>query len=217
MFKRQPKIQDGAGEGGPAKANKLSQLSWITLVGGTFLVTVLLLGTGGYVIHQSNTNPEFCGTCHIMQDNVQSYLSSSDMDHVHALAEVQCKECHDYPIPKEISAGVKFIFGNYDVDVDGKLLQRKFNDEMCLECHISYEYLANQTDYLEKNPHLSHWDTLKCRDCHISHGQQIDLCSECHENGGQRMTGGVIIPRAENPWADPDATKPDVEEYSDSN
>ena len=26
-----------------------------------------------------------------------------------------------------------------------------------------------------------------CLQCHISHGEQVDYCSSCHENGGQRM------------------------------
>lgn len=210
MFKRGPKTQDGAREGDPVRANRSSRITWITMVSLTLLATIFMVGSGGYIIHQSNTNPEFCGVCHIMQDNVQSYLSSSDMDHVHALAEVECKECHDYPIPEEISAGIKYVLGNYDVDTEGKLLQREFDDEMCLECHISYEYLANQTDFLVKNPHLSHWGTLSCSNCHISHGEQIDLCGECHDNGDQRITGEPIVPRAENPWADPDAVAPDV-------
>jgi len=59
--------------------------------------------------------------------------------------------------------------------------------------------------------------TPPCGNCHISHGQQVNMCINCHDNGNQRITGQPIVPRAENPWADPDATKPDVEEYSDSN
>ena len=63
------------------------------------------------------------------------------------------------------------------------------------------EYHAARTDYLIRNPHLSHWPDVKCTTCHISHGEQVDYCSQCHDNGNQRMTGGEIIPRAENPWA----------------
>jgi hypothetical protein len=36
---------------------------------------------------------------------------------------------------------------------------------------------------------------MPCNTCHISHGQQIDFCSQCHDNGGQRMIGAPIKPR----------------------
>ena len=98
--------------------------------------------------------------------------------------------------------------GDYTIAKAGSLAKRQFDDAMCLTCHISNEHLANSTDFLQRNPHLSHWGDLTCSDCHVSHGAQVDLCSECHVNGGQRMVGGEIIPRAENPWADPNRQRP---------
>lgn len=163
------------------------------------------------ILHQSDTNPNFCGTCHIMDPYVDSYLTSDNLDNVHAKGNVQCKECHSaYDIPAEIESGIKFITGNYDKSMP----QRKFDDDMCIQCHISNDYIADQTDYLKRNPHRSHWPDLKCRHCHISHGEQIDYCSQCHDNGGQRMTGDPIIPRADNPYDDyPDLPeKPETSE-----
>ena len=49
--------------------------------------------------------------------------------------------------------GIKFITGNYDKDMP----QRKFDDDMCNQCHISMDYMADQTDYLRRNPHRNHW------------------------------------------------------------
>jgi cytochrome c nitrite reductase small subunit len=164
---------------------------------------VIILGIGFAlisveIIHQSDTNPAFCKTCHLMDSHVDSYLNGNTLDNVHAQAGVQCKECHsEYKIPQEIASGIKFITGNYDPE----LPRRKYGDENCLQCHISMDHLADQTDYLERNPHLSHFGDLACRTCHISHGEQIDYCGQCHDNGGQRMTGGEIIPRAVNPLA----------------
>jgi hypothetical protein len=177
----------------------------VVILGG---VVIALAGMG--VVHLSDTNPQFCATCHPMRKNVDSYLTGTNLDSVHAQAGVQCKECHDYPIPAELRSGLNFVTGNYWVEDDGSLEKREFGDAMCLECHISAEHVADQTDYLVRNPHLTHITDLACGDCHISHGQQIDTCSECHENGGQRMVGGEIIPRAENPWADPNKERPDV-------
>lgn len=170
----------------------------ISVIANCTLVALIVFALGGKaVIHQSDTNPQFCATCHLMEPYVDSYLNSDNLDNVHAQAGVECKECHDYPISAEIESGIKYITGNYDP----VLSRRKFGDEMCVQCHISMEYMAIQTDFLTRNPHLSHWPDMRCTICHVSHGEQEDYCSGCHDNGGQRMTGGPIIPRAENPWA----------------
>jgi len=163
-----------------------------------FVGLVVIFTASGYLLHQSNSNPEFCASCHIMQNNVQSYLTSTNLDHVHDLANVQCKDCHDYTIPAEVKSGFNYITGNYEIVSleNPNLPKREYDDDMCLQCHISMEHVAAQTDFLEKNPHASHWTDLQCSDCHISHGEQIDYCSQCHDNGGQRLIGDEITPRA---------------------
>lgn len=177
---------------------KSKKRGW-TITGVAAVVLAILIagtGTGGYLVHLSNTSPEFCATCHIMQKNVDSYLSSNDMDNIHAQANVECKDCHDYPIPAEISSGIRFITGNYSVNPEGELLKVAYDDEMCLQCHISDEFLASTTDFLHLNPHKSHNGELDCKTCHISHGDQINFCGTCHDNGGQRMTGEEIERRS---------------------
>ncbi len=178
----------------PRRINWWKVSLWVNIA---FVVIAAGVLTGGALLHQSDTNPEFCATCHNMEKHVDSYLNSDNLDNIHKQANVQCKDCHDYPIPAEIESGIKYITGNYDESMP----RRKFSDEMCTQCHISLSYHADRTDFLTRNPHMSHWPDLKCTTCHISHGEQKDYCSGCHENGGQRMTGGEIIPRAENPWA----------------
>jgi nitrate/TMAO reductase-like tetraheme cytochrome c subunit len=166
------------------------QPNWfkISLIANIVVVVVAVLGAGGAaVIHQSDTNPNFCGLCHIMQPKVTSYLSSNHMDNIHKKAGVQCKTCHDYPVSAEMVSGVKFLLGSYEVTSKGELVQRKFADSMCLKCHVSYDHLAVKTASLARNPHDSHNGQLPCSDCHISHGAQFDYCSQCHENGGQKM------------------------------
>ncbi len=179
----------------------------ISIFGNLLLIVIGLASFAGmYTLNLTNTSPEFCANCHVMEKNVKSYLTSSNMDNAHKQANVGCKDCHDYPIPDEIASAVKYVTGDYDQE----LRQRKFPDAMCTKCHISMTYVAQQTDYLRRNPHLSHWPNLRCGVCHISHGEQVDYCSKCHDNGGQRMVGSPIIPRAENPWADPNREKPNV-------
>lgn len=189
-------VSNSSTEGLRTKKNwlKISVFANIVIVALTAIVA-----SGGYLIHQSNTNPNFCGTCHIMQSRVSSYLTGKNLDHVHQQAGVQCKDCHDYPISAEIKSGVDALTGNYTVDPDGELIRRKFGDELCLKCHISYQHIAQNTDFLAKNPHSSHFGQLTCNTCHISHGEQVNYCAECHDNGGQRMIGEAVMPRTQNP------------------
>jgi nitrate reductase cytochrome c-type subunit len=194
MPKQEPQqpIENASDQTGPKKANWLK----ISVIANIVVVVLAIIGLAGVeVMHQSNTNPNFCGTCHIMQPNVQSYLTGKNLDHVHEQAGVQCKDCHDYPLSAEISSGIKFITGNYVVDKNGQLAQRKYADTLCTKCHISEAHVATLTDFLPRNPHDSHNGELPCNTCHVSHGQQIDFCSECHDNGGQRMIGQPIQPR----------------------
>jgi len=158
------------------------------VVGITLIFLVIAGGAGGgYLLHLSNTSPAFCGTCHVMDKNVSSYMNSNHLDNVHFQAGVQCKDCHDYPVSAEIDSGVNFLVGNYSVGPDGELLKVEYDDQMCLDCHISYPFMARATDYLFRNPHNNHNGELECRTCHMSHEAQIDFCSSCHTNGGQRM------------------------------
>ena len=164
---------------------------------GIVVAALVVVGAAGgtYLIHLSNTSPEFCATCHIMDRNVTSFLTSNDLDNLHHQANLECKDCHDYPVSAEITSGIKFLLGNYTVDENGDLLQVTYDDDMCLQCHISKEFVAESTDFLEKNPHNSHNGMMSCKTCHVSHGAQIDYCSQCHDNGAQRLVGEPRVPR----------------------
>ncbi|MBN1316257.1 MAG: cytochrome c3 family protein [Anaerolineales bacterium] len=171
---------------------KIDRVKILTL-SNIVIVVLVVAGLGGLaVIHQSDTNPSFCSTCHIMEPNVTSYLNNHTLDNVHYQAGVQCKDCHDYPVQAEIASGFNYVIGNYEINSQGEINKREYTDEMCLDCHISQQYVADSTDFLFRNPHDSHWGFMPCSECHISHGEQIDYCAACHDNGGQRMTGDPI-------------------------
>ena len=176
------------------------------------LLVMVLLNVAGvaYVAgdNYTRTTPQFCSSCHNMESHVESYLTSNHMDSVHFRAGVGCKDCHsDYTVWDEAKSIAQYVTGNYE----RVWSRRKIEDQMCLQCHIDMEYHANRTDHLTRNPHLSHWPDLRCNACHLSHDKQVDYCSRCHENGGQRMTEDEIVPRASNPWADPNKGRPIVQ------
>lgn len=59
------------------------------------------------------------------------------------------------------------------------------------DCHVSWEELAERTaDLGDYNPHDSIHGTIEdCNECHKGHAEQVDICGECHPNGGQEMVG----------------------------
>lgn len=194
MFKKK-KLSVEPNDGTPQPAKKAPGWLKLSIIANIVLVVAALGGVVAlWLLHQSDTNPSFCGTCHIMDKNVTSYLTGPNLDHLHDLAGVECKECHEYPIPAEIASGIKFVTGNFEVGSDGELLKRKYNDSMCLQCHISYDFVAENSADLDKNPHNSHLGQMPCSTCHVSHGEQVDYCSQCHDHGEQEM---IIAPDAE--------------------
>lgn len=183
----------------PAPTKEPKKFNWIkaSIIANLVLVVGIVAAIGfGEVMHQSNTNPSFCGICHIMQSNVQSYLTSNHLDHVHEQAGVQCKQCHDYPLSAEITSGWDYVTGNYEVSDSGELVQRTFDNEMCTKCHGSLENVARQTDYLSYNPHnAKSMGDFKCNDCHKSHTETVDVCGQCHTHGGERLIENMNTPR----------------------
>lgn len=162
---------------------------WKIALGIVVGVVALFGGVGGAALHQSNTNPQFCATCHVMEPNVESYYTSNHLDNVHYQAGVQCKDCHTVSVAEEIQFGLDAITGNYKIQADGTLPKREFGDELCTQCHISKEWVAQGTDWLGRwNPHSTYMGDFACSECHVSHGDQIDTCSTCHANtSAQRM------------------------------
>ncbi|MFN8529815.1 MAG: cytochrome c3 family protein [Anaerolineae bacterium] len=196
MFKRKPKNQNAAETSVPSVRKRRDWLKISLVLNIAFIIVVGTVGAVSAVVYQSDTNPNFCGSCHLMQSHVTSYYTSGNLDNVHQQAGVECKDCHDYPLQEEISAGINYLTSSYVVDDNGELLKRDFGDEICTQCHVSLENVARSTDFLYYNPHGTRMGTFACSTCHISHGEQIDYCSGCHTNGGQRMLGDDT-PRAE--------------------
>lgn len=189
MFKRKPRQPDETNALPEPKPNKRLWFKLSIAANIAIMVGIVIVATGAFVIHESNTNPDFCASCHLMQSHVTSYDTSGNLDYVHQQAGVQCKDCHDYSLSDEIKAGIKFVTHDYDVDENGELLQRDFGDAICTQCHISREHVALATDFLYRNPHDSPMGVFTCNTCHLSHTGQIDYCGTCHKNNGQRMLG----------------------------
>lgn len=170
-------------------------------IAGRTLILLLLFNAAvlaAFTIERrSRSDAEFCAGCHNMTAHVDSYLNSSHMDNAHRRAKVGCKDCHaDYTMIDEARSVVAYMLGDYEE----VFRRRRFDQEMCTGCHIGMEYQAARTDFLARNPHRGHYPDLRCGACHLAHSKQVDLCGACHDNGGQRMTGGPVVARAVAPW-----------------
>ncbi len=93
----------------PVKQTRTNKKKGVWTVIGIIAAVLLVVGVAGgsYLVHLSNTSPEFCATCHIMDRNVTSYLTSTNLDNLHQQANVGCKDCHDTPF--RLKSGVVLI------------------------------------------------------------------------------------------------------------
>ncbi|MDD5807111.1 MAG: cytochrome c3 family protein [Eggerthellales bacterium] len=102
----------------------------------------------------------------------------------HAALGYECTACHGEDLDAQVA----------ELGVEGEpaLTSTYYTaTETCLQsdCHNSWETLAERTaDLGDYNPHDSIHGTIEdCNECHKGHSTQVDICGECHPNGGQEM------------------------------
>ncbi len=79
------------------------------------------------------------------------------IDKIHAEQGVTCSDCHLTDKP-----------------------EKKAKIKECLQCHESYQAVAERTSELEPNPHASHQGELRCNLCHKIHSEDTLYCNQCH-------------------------------------
>lgn len=118
---------------------------------------LLLLLMGGVILLVLNANEP---KTYVTDVNNSKYPIKS----YHQELQLDCKNCHGEG-PEE----------DYE----------ELEDEQCLSCHKSKEYLAERISFMEKDqtsPHNSYHDgtTLSCYECHRSHEKSVNMCADCH-------------------------------------
>ncbi len=97
---------------------KVNWLKVSIIVNGLIIVGVGVALGAMAVLHQSDTNPQFCGTCHNMDSYVESYTSSKNMDNVpcpgRCTVQAMSQCLWD---SRRNRIRYKFITGNYDKDM----------------------------------------------------------------------------------------------------
>jgi hypothetical protein len=142
------------------------------------LVAVAVVAVGGLALWEYHENPQFCGTCHIMQTYVESWKSEPFLAYAHAEAGVTCLMCHEPTIQQQVDEVVKFVTKDYETP----LSEREFPNEFCFGCHEhgSYAEVSQRTAGLALNPHDSHFGERDCTLCHNVHRDSQDYCAPCH-------------------------------------
>ncbi len=163
----------------------------------SILFVVIAAGAVGFGIWHEQ--PSFCNAiCHSPMDTYyESYDEGTGMARIHKEAHVTCLDCHETSFGQQLSEAWTWVIGDFSEPLD----MMNYDDSTCLTCHISEEFQAAKTDLIEFNPHADAHQALACTDCHKSHNEQVNYCSNCHDNGGQRMITwpleGHQIPEAE--------------------
>ena len=184
------------------------------ITAGVIVAVLVVAGAGFWVWHEQ---PSFCGAiCHLpMNQYVDTYEAEPGQPSMDKwgnevtdavamtsaahrdVADATCLSCHTPDLSEQISEGVNWVSGNYEVVMnetfDGVLLERDQNDlteasgksgeEFCLNeaCHnITRDQLTELTADREFNPHVAQHDNYDCTTCHKAHRASVYYCTKCH-------------------------------------
>lgn len=164
----------------PQASWRLFSFAFLVLLGFGLLATLLMV--------QASSQPQFCGSCHVMEPYYESWQTSSHK-------EVACVECHIPPgiaseVEKKIeglSMMVSYVTGTYGTNPWAEV-----DDVACLECHQRRLLSGKEVfgDILfDHDPHITELrreKKLRCTSCHsqIVQGSHIAVtistCVLCH-------------------------------------
>jgi nitrate/TMAO reductase-like tetraheme cytochrome c subunit len=162
-----------------AKPKKRGKQVFIVL--GVILVVLCGAGLGLWVWHN---DPSFCNAfCHEPMDPyVEGYYSSDPtlLAALHAIEGEDCLSCHVPTIGQQVTEGLAWITGNYQVPL---AMTKIGTREFCLACHDNEETIQATVNYngTARNPHNSHYgDAIECYSCHRAHRESVMYCNSCH-------------------------------------
>lgn len=178
------------------------------------VAAVAIAAAGMWVWHEQ---PSFCNAfCHTPMDGYLTTFNeelgtegvdkwgnkvsdtSSMLATVHASHEgTNCISCHVPTIGEQVSEGIKWLTGNYEVvqskDLHFTPTEKSLSDltaargidgeQFCLNssCHnMTREELAEKTSSMTRNPHVEQHGEVQCSECHKAHRASTNYCSKCH-------------------------------------
>lgn len=211
-----------------AKQAKQGKKKWPIVV-GVVAVVLVAAGAGFFVWHEQ---PSFCNAiCHTPMDAyVQTYVDGThdkygnelteDADKMSMMAfahanptegeSTNCLGCHVPTLGEQITEGMNWVSGNYEVAGENKIGQTILEDrdlgdlvearglaedEFCMnsDCH---HVAADGTEIVDRasleaatadldatyNPHKAQHGEYACSQCHKAHSQSVNACTQCHSS-----------------------------------
>jgi nitrate/TMAO reductase-like tetraheme cytochrome c subunit len=160
----------------------------LIITGVVVLGLVVVSGLGLIGVKEASKNPGYCSNCHVMAPYVTSMTMPNRLGYVHAQAAVTCQDCH----PQTLTTLITEIAENVTHNYPQELASINFQTKACLNCHGTYEQLAQRTQRLVRNPHDSHEGMLECRTCHRVHSDSVYFCGTCHGPATMPKVGWIL-------------------------
>jgi cytochrome c nitrite reductase small subunit len=164
-----------------------------------FFLLLLLALLGGAGVIAFTSRPAFCGTCHVMEKDINAWKKSTHQN-------VNCIKCHVEPgliplIKDKIMAvrhPLTLVFGEVEEPINKRSeLAEKMHDESCLQCHPLRK--SREYDGVIMN-HRAHFGKVKCAVCHnrVAHplrgytnNLSMNFCFTCHN--GKALRNDCIL------------------------
>ncbi|MFC1769793.1 cytochrome c3 family protein [Nitrospirota bacterium] len=152
------------------------------------LIGLVVAGTVGYgVFNYTQTNPNFCVSCHLMQDAFDAWDKSAHKD-------VNCHDCHHLAIPELNALMVSFIFHRPE-EVPSRHGKVIVPWKYCIKCHWETKEGFEEAPPINRSSiHSKHYFTeqFECSKCHgyLLHEfvPEPRYCTECH---GEKSVHGA--------------------------
>ena len=198
---------------------------------GVVAAILVVAGCGFWVWHEQ---PSFCAAvCHVPMDAYYDTYDFGDKDKYgnavedsarpammayrhKTLADTTCMGCHVPTLSEQVSEGLHWVSGDYEVvgyNADDQwILETRSLDDLtaargvegdrfCLNeaCHANPDGTAMTRDDLRaltedstRNPHVQQHREYACGDCHKAHEQSTNQCVTCHADAP--MPEGWVTP-----------------------
>lgn len=142
------------------------------------IISVLGIVLAARYYNYIQKNPEFCNSCHLMEDAYKAWKQSGHSTMV-------CQDCHNLSMIEQNRLLVKFVFSTERKSPEPHGIETPW--KTCTKCH--WDEAAQGSITVKKSTgHARHVfvEKLQCKDCHIRtvHNFRPDkhACLRCHKD-----------------------------------
>jgi len=157
---------------------------------GAIIALLLLISvTGGLLGHRyfkyTKENPQFCATCHMMQESYRGWEMSAHRD-------IICQRCHRMSMLEQNRLLVTYVMTGYTSPREEKH-GRVEPWRSCRDCHMQ-EAQQGSVSMRKSHGHARHvfMEGIDCMECHASDLHNFrpneEACRRCH---GDRLVHGL--------------------------